>query len=165
MKLASHALVTLAAAMPAAAASDDPLVPERLEVRARLLDASGQPVDASGLAVTFRLWDSAAGGNELFAEAHVLEVGGGLLSASLGSIAPLSADLFETSGELYLGVTVGGDPEMTPRSRLATAPRAIRAGSATQADGVSGEDIHPATVSVGGGPVIDAAGVLSLIHI
>ena len=155
MKNPRHGAVLLLVALALGAT---PAASDRLEVRGRLLDAAGQPVDAVGLSLTFRIWDAASGGNELYAEVQTVDVSGGLLDASIGSVAPLPATLFETSAGRWLGVTAGANSEMTPRLRLASAPYALRAASAAHAEDVEGADIHPASISIGGVPVIDAGG-------
>ena len=72
--------------------------------------------------------------------------------------AGFSSTLFEDEGELYLAMEVDSDGEMVPRHRLASAPYALRADTARNADDVQGSDINPASITVDGVPVIDANG-------
>ncbi|MBL8768570.1 MAG: hypothetical protein JNL94_14435, partial [Planctomycetes bacterium] len=132
--------------------------PPVLQYQARLLDTLGNPVTASGVVVTFRVYDAPVGGNELFAETQSIDVVGGLLSAPIGSVQPLATTLFSTSANRWLGITVGADTEMTPRQRFGSSAYALRADTARLADDVTGMEIHPASVSIGGVLVIDENG-------
>src|SRR5439155_18765986 len=62
----------------------------------------------------------------------------------------IPASVFDGSPR-YLGVTVGTDPEMTPRQAIFAVPYAMIAGN------VNG-DITPTSVAVNGGTVIDNQG-------
>lgn len=149
------ALLSLALAGPAGARQSAPPV---LQYQARLLNAAGQPLTAAGLPATFRIWDASTGGSALYTESQVLDVVDGLLSAGIGSVLPLPAELFDASPNRWLGITLGADAEMTPRQKLGSSPYALRADTARNADDVSGADIHPNSVAVNGLLVIDAGG-------
>ena len=131
-------------------------------------------MDDPSLNVIFQVYDLPTGGLALWQESHVLVVTDGLVSALVGSNTPLPASLFEDNATLFLGVTYENDTESSPRLRLASAPYALHAGTASQASDVAGADITPSSVTVNGQLVIDAGGnwtgpssglVLSLIHI
>lgn len=132
--------------------------PSILHYQARLLDSGGSPLSAASLSVTFTLYDAPTGGSVLYTETQSLDVTGGLLSAQIGASTPLNTALFDSSSERWLGITVGADSEMSPRTRMTSVAYALRAASARQADNVDGQDITPNSVSVGGITVIDAAG-------
>lgn len=101
--------------------------PATLGYQARLADASGQPITGTRT-ITFRLYDVASGGSALWTETqNNLLIDGGNLSVELGATLPMSEALF--GRQLYLGVQIQGDSEMTPRPRLTSAPYARRAGS------------------------------------
>jgi hypothetical protein len=132
--------------------------PSILHYQARLLDSGGSPLSAASLSVTFTLYDAPTGGNVLYTETQSLDVTGGLLSAQIGASTPLNTALFDSGSERWLGITIGSDSEMSPRTRMTSVAYALRAASARQADNVDGQDITPSSVSVGGSTVIDAAG-------
>lgn len=132
--------------------------PSILHYQARLLDSGGSPLSAASLSVTFTLYDAPTGGSVLYTETQNLDVTGGLLSAQIGASNPLNTTLFDSGSERWLGITIGSDSEMSPRTRMTSVAYALRAASARQADNVDGQDITPSSVSVGGSTVIDAAG-------
>ena len=143
----------------AAAATEDPA--PLLQLQARLTDGAGVPLNQSGLAAEVRLYDTSVGGVPLYSELHTVDVSNGLVSLLVGSVTPLDPALFDANPVVYAGLVFGADSEMVPRLRLASAPYALRAGSAgsaDEADDVPGKDITPASVTVNGIPVIDASG-------
>ena len=122
-----------------------------------LTDQAGEGINGTR-AVQFRIYAAAEGGDALWSETHgEVDVVDGVLTADVGSVTPLAADL-PTDRVLYLGVQVGDDDEIAPRMRLGGALRARWAAVAAQALDVRGRDIHPASVSIGDNPVIDNTG-------
>jgi hypothetical protein len=94
----------------------------------RLADASGNPIDNTnpGVGMTFALYTQETGGSPVWIETHAnVPVSEGLFSVRLGSINALSTDLL--TGDRWLGIQVGTDPEMTPREKLAAVPYAMQA--------------------------------------
>ena len=93
-----------------------------------LTDSSGNPANGT-LDMVFRLYNVESGGTALWTEAQdgvlVTEC---LFSVLLGSEEYLPQSLFVQNDNLWLGITVGGDEEMTPREKLASAPYALAGG-------------------------------------
>ena len=104
----------------ASSASAGPGVPPVMSYQGELRDADGNPVDGT-YTMTFTIYDAATDGNALWSETQEVEVRGGLFSVMLGSVNPLSKDIFDGS-DRWLGVKVGSDPEMVPRLMFGTVP-------------------------------------------
>jgi len=105
-----------------------------LNYQGRLLDpTTGQPKADGAYQMSFSIYNSNSGGAALWTEAKSITVNKGLFSTLLGDSTPLDLTLF-SGQELWLGVTVGTDPEMTPRQRLAHAPYAIYAENSNYAE-------------------------------
>lgn len=118
--------------LPGAEVSAAPPVPTTVAYQAFLTDAAGRPVDGR-VKVTFALYDTATGGTPLWSEAQTLNAVAGRLRVSLGAVEPLTIpDAF--AKPTFLGITVDGDVEMTPRERLELTPYAARAVSALTAE-------------------------------
>ncbi|MBI5514774.1 MAG: hypothetical protein HY909_13445 [Deltaproteobacteria bacterium] len=151
MKRSSGALgwVALALALACAPREAGAQVPQTLVHQGRLLTPAGAAVTGM-LMVTYRIYDAPTGGMALWSETHSLTFDDGYFSVALGSMSMFPSTLFNGRPR-FLGVTVGTDPEMTPRELVASVPYALMAGDVTG-------DIHPASVSVGGRTVIDAMG-------
>lgn len=139
-------MLTLALGAFATPAAATPML---LGQQGRIFDAEGAPV-VGALSMEFSLYGQMTGGTPLWSETFLVNFDDGYFSVVLGSSDPLDAGIFD-GASLYLGITVGDDPEMTPRQTIVSVPYAI-----TAYDVVG--DINPASISVGGMPVIDGAG-------
>jgi hypothetical protein len=102
------------------------LVPAVMNYQGVLTDASGTSLTGS-YSMTFKLYAALQGGTTLWQETQAVTVTKGLFNVYLGSKNPLDEAIFN-GRDLYLGITVGLDQEMQPRTRLASAPYAITAG-------------------------------------
>jgi hypothetical protein len=119
--LARMALVAMLC-MPFAAMAQ---APSTLGYEGRLAGPGGQPITGT-LSITFRLYDVASGGTPLWSEVQAsVPIDGGNLAVELGSVTPLPPRIF--GRQLFLGIQIAGDTEMTPRPRLTAAPYALRA--------------------------------------
>lgn len=99
-------------------------VPDMLPVQGVLTDDVGTPLDGDQT-IQFRIYDVETGGTALFDETQVVAIDDGNFTAYLGQIQSL--DLSALRGNIYLGVKVGSDPEMTPRLQFGTVPFAAYA--------------------------------------
>jgi len=112
----------------------------------RLADSAGTPITDT-VNMEFRLYDVAAGGTPLWSElwtgSNAVRVSDGLFNVMLGSLEPIPQDVVAGHDQLYLGITVGTDNEMSPRVQLGRVPFAVEAltipnGSVTTAKIVDG---------------------------
>lgn len=143
------AALALAQAVVAFAPTASADVPPQLTEQGRLFDNLGAPL-AGQVSVVFSIYAGPSGGAPLWTETHAVDLDEGYFSAQLGTITPFPASLFDGSPR-YVGIQVGGDPEMSPRQPTASVPYALRANDATG-------DLHPHSVSINGMTVIDASG-------
>ncbi len=138
----------VAAALPAAAA-----VPSTVDQQGRFLKMDGSP-ETGSLTVTFALYATATGGSPVWSETQTLQLdAGGFYAAQLGAATPFPKGLWDGTS-FFLGITVMGESEMSPREPIVSVPYALRAGVA---DDVTG-DIHPTSITVNGKVVIDSMG-------
>jgi hypothetical protein len=94
-----------------------------LSVQGSIQNSSGIALADGKYSVVFRLYESESGGTPVWSETHPeLEVSGGLYSAALGLITPLTASFDKP---YFLGVSVGDSPELYPRARLSSSPYAL----------------------------------------
>ncbi|HAT71556.1 MAG TPA: hypothetical protein DCS63_01920, partial [Elusimicrobia bacterium] len=96
--------------------------PLMINYQGRLVNTAGNPL-AGPLDITFRIYD-AAGVQQWTETQTAIYPDNGIFSVSLGSFTPLSASVFSSDAS-YLGVTIAGDPEMAPRTRLLSTPYAL----------------------------------------
>jgi hypothetical protein len=111
-----------------------PSVPQLISYQGRLTDTAGNPLTGD-YDMHICLYAEPAGGSALWCEQATVSVSYGVFSRLLGSVNSIPDALFDGSN-LYLGVKVGADDEMTPRRRVVSVGYAYRAESAVDADTV-----------------------------
>ena len=96
----------------------------------RLADSSGNPLTQT-LAMSFRLYSAVTGGTPLWTEqwsgSNGVKVSDGLFNVMLGSLTPIAQSVITGNANLFLGITVGTDDEMSPRVQLGSVPFAVQA--------------------------------------
>lgn len=102
-----------------------PNIPKQLSHQGYLKDAASVPVNGS-VSLTFKLYNVATGGSPLWSETQTVTVSKGIYSVILGAATPFSLPFNEI---YYLGVSVGGGAELSPRHQLTSAPYALTAAS------------------------------------
>lgn len=108
-------------------------VPKVISYQGKLTDNGGNPIADGAYLVKFIIYDSPAGGTDLWNSGYQnISTANGLFTYNLGSAVPLSDGIFSDTS-LYLGITVGVDPEITPRTRLVSVPFAYHAQKADTA--------------------------------
>jgi hypothetical protein len=95
---------------------------QKINYQGYLTDALGEPVTDNNYQVFFTLYDITGG--PLWSSGPVtVAVNSGLFNYILGSSTDLPDSVFG-QGDLYLGIKVGEDPEIDPRTLLTSAPGA-----------------------------------------
>lgn len=125
-------------------------VPTSITAQGKLTDASGTPLAPGSKSFSFRVFDAATLGTQLWPAGGVGEVqnlttdAAGLWIGLIGAVSPLNESVFADSVR-WLEITVSGTT--LPRVRLATGPFAFRVATV---DGASGGTIT-SKVSIGPG--------------
>jgi hypothetical protein len=96
-----------------------------------LADSDGNPVADGDYLITFTIYDG--GGVSHWTSGPLdIPVSNGMFSHNLGSVVPIPDDVFKMA-ELYLGIRIGDDPEISPKTLLTSAPSAAVAQDLTGA--------------------------------
>ena len=120
-------------------------VPEMINYQGVLTDGEGNPLNTT-VEMTFAIYDAASGGTALWSETHPsVQVNGGLFNVLLGSVNPISSDIFDGS-DRWLGLAVDDDPEMVPRQQIASVPYAYLSGDAGDGHSLDAADGDPVDV-------------------
>ena len=120
-------------------------IPQQINYQGSLTSPAGTALDTT-VAMTFKLYSDSTAGTLLWTETRPgVSVSRGLFSVRLGSITPLTGSVFD-SPPVWLGITVGSNSEMTPRSRIVSVGYSYRVGTV---DGASGGSITGTTYIVG----------------
>jgi len=105
-------------------------VPQFMSYQGVLRDASGNPVPDGSYSVEFNLYDVETGGASLWTETHSITATSGIVEAHLGSLVSFEGIPFDMP--YWLGISVGGEAELAPRTALATVPYASYADTAAE---------------------------------
>ncbi len=101
--------------------------PSLISYQGRLSDPAGSPVADGSYQLRFRIYDSPSGGITLWdSQARSVQLSAGVYTYILGQDVPFPANLFGSS-DRWLGVTVGADPEMSPRRQFLSNAFALQA--------------------------------------
>lgn len=140
-------------------------IPQTVNYQGRILDSNGDPVDVSKL-MNFIIWKDAtstASGDKVWESGfQTVDIADGLFSVQLGGspMPPLPDDLFLNDTNLYLGVTVDTDDEISPRTRLSSmgaAYQSLRSDSSAFAYAVSDNSVTSASIVDGQVDGVDLA--------
>jgi hypothetical protein len=119
----------LLAGLPAGRALGD--VPQKINDEGRLYDASSNAPVTGSHTLKFAIYSAAQGGTPLWQQTSAVMFDDGFFETTLDGSAtaatPFPADLFDGT-ELFLGVTVDSDAEMSPREPMDSVPYALMAG-------------------------------------
>ncbi|MBN2225821.1 MAG: hypothetical protein JW763_00505 [candidate division Zixibacteria bacterium] len=103
-------------------------VPKTFTYQGRLTDGSGTPVTNGNYSIVFRMYTVETGGSAFWASDRMtVSVVDGLFSVKLG---PFPTSVFSEDSSRWLGITVGGDDEISPRTQLQAVPYAFYADEA-----------------------------------
>ena len=106
-------------------------VPNYLNYQGYLTDDLGNPVADGDYSIYFKIYDAAEDGTILWSSDRMsVTVEDGLFAVPLG---PFWYSLFSGEGERWLGITVGSDDEIYPRTKFMAVPYAVYANSAAPA--------------------------------
>ncbi len=98
-------------------------VPKQISYQGILTDALGQPKVDGAYEMTFKLYNVSSEGFNIWSETKTVNVKGGVFNTTLGSDSALTLP-FDTT--YWLGVSVAGGAEFTPRVQLTASGYAIR---------------------------------------
>lgn len=100
-------------------------VPNTLSYQGTLTDKSGNPITATKT-IDFKLYDVVTGGTALWTETQTVTVSSGRFGVVLGVVTPFDSSIL--TGNTWIGVTIQGETEMTPRQKLTSVAYAHVAG-------------------------------------
>jgi microcystin-dependent protein len=118
--------------------------PQLISFQGLLADSLGQPLpDGDPVHIRFAFYGQESGGQpylSVLQEDVATDEGRFALLIGSGTITPGTeaslADVFQKHGEVWLGMEVGGDGEMTPRTRIGSVPYAVRADDGVPKGGI-----------------------------
>ncbi|MFO7651794.1 MAG: hypothetical protein R6X13_10705, partial [bacterium] len=113
-------------------------IPRLLSYQGKLTDTNGNAVPDTTYSVAFRLYTVPSGGTQFWTETQTVRTKTGLFSVLLGSVTSIGS--MPDAGAVYLGMSVAGGAELTPRLRLASSAYSYLSERAASADLLQGKD-------------------------
>ena len=114
-------------------------VPGTISYQGLLTDGAGTPVADGPYDLTFKLYNVPSGGGVLWSETqNAVSVARGIFSVNLGSITELALPFDQP---YWLGVSIGVDAELVPRTPLASSPYALNVRTPLPANSVGAQTI------------------------
>jgi hypothetical protein len=109
-------------------------VPALVSFQGRLSNSQGEPIDTI-VTMTFTIYDARIGGSAVWSEVQPgIQVEDGLFQVRLGKGQALADGVFADSVR-WLGVAVGADSEISPRTQMVAVPWAMRVNTVDSALG------------------------------
>lgn len=140
-----------------AAIAANAAVPPMINYQGQLTNDSGEPLDTT-LAIVFTIYDDSTGGNPVWTESHdAVEAIDGLFNVLLGSSVPFTDTVFAQT-DRYLGIKVGDDSELQPRTRLVSvgyAYQALDADTSQFAETIADNSVSSAKIADGAVLLVD----------
>ena len=99
--------------------------PNLINYQGMLNDSEGNPVADASYDITFTIY-RLDGISVWTSGVRPVQVTNGLFTYLLGTNVPLPLDVMSTQFTRYLGIKVGADPEMVPRTQLVSSPYAYK---------------------------------------
>jgi hypothetical protein len=109
-------------------------IPQTISYQGVLTDGAGTPEPDGSYNITFSLYTVAGGGTALWTETQSVQVTGGIFSVILGAQTPLAVAFDQP---YWLGVSVNGGQEFSPRRELTSAAYSLNARSLAQGQAVT----------------------------
>ncbi len=124
-------------------------IPRQLSYQGVLADGSGNLVPDGNHTLQVKLYESSTGGTAIFTETQTVPVVKGLFNLIIGSSTPLPGTIgFDKA--YFIGVSVDGGSELSPRTALVASAYAIHAAYADVAGSVVGGSGNSGVLSVNG---------------
>jgi hypothetical protein len=108
-------------------------VPRAVSFQGILVDATNKPLPDGPRQMRISMYATVSGGAPLYTEMHSATLKDGLFNVIIGSVNPIPPSI-EFDKPYYLGISVDGGSEMTPRTPFTSVPYALQASRATTAD-------------------------------
>ncbi len=96
-------------------------VPHSINYQGRLTNTGGEPVTDGLYLLRFKLYDDPSGGVTLWdSDYRAIQVTSGFFSYLLGDTTAIPYLVFTTHNNVWLGIQVSSDPELSPRNKISS---------------------------------------------
>ena len=99
-------------------------VPDIISYQGILKNTDGSLVSDGTYSITFKIYESETGSTEIWSEIQSVSISDGLVNVNLGDVTALNIS-FDT--QYWLGITIAGGTELSPRTKLTSVPYSLNA--------------------------------------
>lgn len=99
----------------------------QINFQGKLVNADGTNVTDGSYSILFSIYSVSSGGVAIWSETQNATLTNGIFQVNLGSVTALPGSVDFNTDNIYLGIKVGADPEMTPRVQFTSVPQAFNA--------------------------------------
>jgi phage-related tail fiber protein len=93
-------------------------IPQLISYQGVLTDNSGVIVADASYSITFKLYTVSTAGSAIWTETQTTTTSSGIFNVNLGAVTPFTIGF---SSQYYLGISVSGGAELSPRTQLTSA--------------------------------------------
>ena len=97
----------------------------QINFQGKLVNTDGTNVTDGSYSIVFSLYSVASAGSAIWTETQSTTVTNGIFQVNLGSVTTLPGSIDFNTDNIYLGIKVGADAEMTPRIQFTSVPQAF----------------------------------------
>lgn len=97
----------------------------QISFQGKLVNPNGTNVTDGSYSIVFSIYSVSSGGSAIWTETQSPTLSNGIFQVELGSVTPLPGSVDFDTDNIYLGIKVGADAEMTPRIRFTAVPQAF----------------------------------------
>jgi parallel beta-helix repeat protein len=97
----------------------------QINFQGKLVNSDGTNVTDGNYSVVFSIYNVASAGTAIWTETQTVTTSSGIFQVNLGSVTALPGSIDFNTNNIYLGIKVGSDAEMTPRIQFTAVPQAF----------------------------------------
>jgi hypothetical protein len=99
----------------------------QINFQGKLVNPDGTNVTDGSYSIVYSIYSVPTAGAALWTETQTVTLANGIFQVNLGSVTPLPGSVDFNTDNIYLGIKVGADAEMTPRVQFTSVPQAFNA--------------------------------------
>jgi hypothetical protein len=123
----SVGIVTTSILLPSSSVSAATGINHQINFQGKLVNPNGTNVTDGSYSIVFSIYNVASAGSALWTETQTVTLSNGIFQVNLGSVTALPGTIDFNTDNIYLGIKVGTDAEMTPRVQFTAVPQAFNA--------------------------------------
>jgi len=97
----------------------------QINFQGKLVNPNGTNVTDGSYSIVFSIYNVASAGSAIWTETQSVTTTNGIFQVNLGSVTSLPGSVDFNTDNIYLGIKVGADAEMTPRVQFTSVPQAF----------------------------------------